>query len=222
MAEEKKITAEVVRYVKSLAQGDITAVFQDNNPFKNPDGTPLALEAEILDGIALGEYDHLLQESSATSETPTTGMPSKGTSTMGTGPMKTPVTEDVNGGERKEKSKQKKTKKGKSEKLTFESLKKRVTIALCILIPLLILAIVFQEEIMETLTKVAKSFAMVSGIVGLGFMVPMVLRPDLKKGLRVGTFVCSAVGFYVITLSGGMMSGFLALAVAVLLFTLAF
>lgn len=224
MSEEKKISPEVVRYVKNLAQGDIATVFQEQNPFKDPEnGAQLSLSAETLDAIALGDFDHLLEESGKNSSSSEGSQAPKTGTDKGNKEKAEEKTEEKKD-DKKEKKKKKGTndeKKGK-EKSSTEQLKKRGTIALAIIIPIMVLAIIFQEQILNTIAEVARSFAMVCGVLGLGFMVPFFMGPEWKKGLRILTFFCAAAGFHLITLTGVFIYGVLALAVAILFFTLAF
>lgn len=249
MPQDKKVTAEVVEHVKKLSKGDIVSLFAEKNSFKDPEtGAPLSLSAETLNAIVAGEFDHLLKEEKKNGEKK--GLKEKLKEKMEqTSEKKEELATDTKSTEdsppEKEEQREKKTdeptltkeeekpvkkinekikkhltQRGKN--VNLDELKKRSILALCILCPLLGLSIYYQEQILQTLGEVAKSFAIVSAVIAALFIIPLAMDPSLKKGFRVVGLLFVAIGFYLIYLGGAFFNGLLALAIGAMIFMLTF
>lgn len=115
-----------------------------------------------------------------------------------------------------------KTDKPKKWNPNLDGMKKRGIIGLCVLIPLLLIANYYQEQILATLSEVAKSFAIVSAVIAATFVIPLAMDRTWKKGFRVVGLLFVAIGFYMISVGGAFFNGLLALAVGAMIFMLTF
>ncbi len=114
------------------------------------------------------------------------------------------------------------TKKKPSQKISLNDFQKRGIMAASVVIPLLAVAVFFQEEIRQFLSEVARSFAVVSAVLSVGFGIPFAMDVTLKKGLRMIGFFCVATGFYLISLGGVLVTGLAILAIGIMTLMLAF
>lgn len=235
MAKDKNITPEVIEYVKKLEQVDLLNLFDEKNTFKDEKGKPLKLSSDTLSAIAKGDYDHLLKEEKKSpeekaekSEDKTEEKKVEEEKSQGnkveerkTVPASTETDNDEKSSEKAKFSLGKK-KDSASSKVSFSDFQKRMMLAAALIIPMVIAAFVFKAEILQGLSEVAKSFAVVAAVLSMACALPFLMDTSIKKGLRILGFFELAVGFYVLSLGGAFITGVATLAVGILVLMLAF